>query len=204
MSARALFAGMALAVALASPASAKGAIVEATIIGPGLEGIDLSAPETDGMWRSGIMDDSKLSLSDYGLTTADLGPRYAVTYRFDLGPGTRNDVLRQDLYPYAEDGPVTFTPPGQAITGSYGNIRIVSGWWKPLPGFLEYLVSKGLPAANPVAAAIRPAPDADPAPGTPATQAAPWAWILLGLAGLAALSLTAPSVRRRALPGVNH
>lgn len=221
MRARALFAGMAaaLAVALAAgPAAAKGAIAEANISGPGLGGgsgvgiggggIRIEAPDTDRMWEAGIMDDKPDSLSAFGLTPADLGPRYLVSYRFDFGPGTQDDIVRQELYPYAKDGPVTYTQPGQRLTNENENMNalISSGWWQANPGFLDFLVENGLPASAPVAA--KAAPRSQPAPATTPVQGSlAWVWILVGVAGVAAaLSLAAPPLRRRvlALVHMNH
>jgi hypothetical protein len=78
---------------------------------------------------------------------------------------------------------------------------IASGWFQTTPGFFEYLVSKGLPESNPVVAAAADSPAQEPAGRTvPATDSAPWGWILLGLAGLVAvLSLATPRVRQRVL-----
>jgi hypothetical protein len=216
MRTRALLAGMALVLVLAGPAHAKGAIVEANISGPGLGGgsgsvgggggMRIDAPDTDGLWASGFMDDKSDSVSDFGLVPADLGPRYLVTYRFDFGPGTENEVIRQELYPYAKSGPVTYTPPGQRITGQEMSASMPPGWFQPPAGFFEYLVAEGLPATNPLSVAVKPAtePRSDPAE---ADQPAPWAWILLGLAGLASILLVTPGVRRRVLltvTRVNH
>jgi hypothetical protein len=206
----ALLAAMALALAVAGPAAAKGAIAEANISGPGLGGgggMRIEAPATDRMWDSGIdvgggLDDTRSeSISEFGLVSADLGPKYLVTYRFDFGPGSQDDLIRQDLYPYAKGGPVTYTPLGQELTGEGMDAPITSGWFQAEPGFLEFSVENGLPATNPVAAATSGEPAAEPARQT---QPVPWVWILLGLAGLAALSLTAPGVRRRVLVAVTR
>ncbi|MGH2649643.1 MAG: hypothetical protein ACRDHK_00325, partial [Actinomycetota bacterium] len=118
----------------------------------------------------------------------DLGPTYLVTYRFDF-----SDVLiRQDLYPYAKGGPVTYTPPGHELTVGI-NMPITAGWYQSSLGFFQYLVDQGLPETNPVAsvATRERAPDA-----APRAQTAPWAGIGAVLVGLAALSLAALAVRR--------
>jgi hypothetical protein len=223
MKARGLFpllAAMALALAVAGPAAAKGAITEANINGPGLGGgsgslrggggMRIDAPATDRMWESGIMDDTKKdAVSEFGLTPTDLGPKYLVTYRFDFGAGTLDDLIQQELYPYAKGGPVTYTPPGQHFSSEEFDAPLSSGWWQSEPGFLQFLVENGLPATNPVAgAASADQPGQEPADQpVPVTRSAPWAWILVGLGGLAViLSLAAPRVRRRvlAVARVNH
>jgi hypothetical protein len=201
----ALLAGMALVLAVASPAGAKGIIAEATISGPGLGRgsgsvvggggtLRIEASAADRMWElSGAswMRKREDSVFELGLAPADLGPRYLVTYRYDFGPGREHDLIRQELYPYADGGPVTFTPPGQVLTGE-GMAPIGSGWFQADPGFLEFLVRNGLPETKPLAAVSQPAP---------------WTWILAGLVGLAAVAaLTASRVRRRmlAVDRVNH
>ena len=57
MRARVLFAGLVAisTVVIAGPASAKADIAEANITGPGLEGgLRIEAPDTEGLWESGI------------------------------------------------------------------------------------------------------------------------------------------------------
>lgn len=160
----------------------------------------IEAPAADTMWElSGAswMRKREDTVSELGLALADLGPRYLVTYRYDYGAGRKDDLIRQNLYPYADGGPVTFTPPGQVLTGE-GMAPIGSGWFQATPEFFRHLVDNGLPATNPVDAAT----DTPPWTG-PAT----WAWLLIGVAGLATLALATPSVRRRVLlvvTRVNH
>jgi hypothetical protein len=119
MRARLLCAGLVAIsiVVIAGPAWAKASIAGANITGPGLGGgLRIEAPDTVGLWESGIhvvggLDDTRAhSVEELGPTPADLGPRYLVTYRFDF-----SDVLiRQDLYPYAKAGPVTYTARSRA------------------------------------------------------------------------------------------
>jgi len=203
MRARVLFAGLVAisTVVIAGPASAKvESITEANITGPGLEGgLRIEAPDTEGLWESGIdvaggLDDTRAdSVEQLGLTPADLGPRYLVTYRFEFS----DDLIRQDLYPYAKGGPVTYTPPGQELTVGV-KMQITAGWYQSSLGFFHYLVDHGLPETNPVA----PVATREPAPDTaPGAQTAPWAGIVVVLVGLAALSLAALAARRRVLVG---
>lgn len=61
--------------------------------------------------------------------------------------------------------------------------------------FFHYLVDQGLPEANPlVAVDSASGPDSVPAAGPTL-----WGWIALALAGLVALSVAAPRLRRRVL-----
>jgi hypothetical protein len=191
-----------MGVAVAGPVSAKAYIAEATISGPGLgAGMTIEAPYTDGLWESGIdvgggLDDARAdSIAALRLTPAELGPRYAAIYRFDVGPANPDDPIRQDLYPYAKGGPVTYTPPGQRLTGELG-IRIVAGWYQSSLGFFHYLVDHGLPERNLVTPVASRESGSYTAPGAPTT---PLAGIVLTLTGVTALLLMAPTVRRRVL-----
>ena len=207
MRARVLFAGLVAltTVVVAGPASAKVDIAEAHITGPGLEGgLRIEAPDTYGLWDSGIdteggLDDTRAdSVAELGLTPGDLGPRYLVTYRFGIGRA------RQDLYPYAKGGPVTYTPPDQELGDRRDapdflrSMPIVAGWYQSPLVFFNYLVDHGLPEANPAAsvASRGPAPDT-----APEAQMAPWAGIVVFLVGLVTLSCAAFAVRRRVVAG---
>lgn len=133
----------------APPVSAKAAISAATIIGPGVPtGLRIAAPATEGLWQTGIgvtggLDSARAgSVAELGLDPADLGPRYLVLYVF-FGDG----LVRQYLYPYAPGGPVSFTPPGQALSGLIDDFAmpIISGWHQGPPPLLDYLVERGFP-----------------------------------------------------------
>lgn len=198
--ARVLFAGLVAmsVVVIAGPASAKVDIAKATISGPGLEGkIRIQAPETQGLWESGIdvaggLDDTRAdSVEELGPNLAELGPRYRMTCRF-FGANR----IRQDLYPYAKGGPVTYTPPGQRVAeGQPWGGLISPGWYRSPPGFFHYLVDHGLPERNPVA----PAAPGETAPDTGSgAQTSLWAGTVALLVGLL-LSLAAFAVRRRVL-----
>lgn len=194
-------------VAIAGPASAKVDIVQANIVGPGLEhGLSIEAPDTYGLWDSGIeteggLDDTRAdSVEKLGLTPANLGPRYLITYRFGIGRA------RQDLYPYAEGGPVTYTPPGQELgrrrdTPDFlRNMPIIAGWYRSPRVFFHFLVDYGLPETNPVRSVTR-----ERAPDTaPGSRTVPWVSILLVLGGLTALSVAALGARRRVLREGRH
>lgn len=202
MRARVLFAGLVAisTLVIAGPASAKASIAEAYITGPGLDGgIRLEARETDGLWESGIdvaggLDDARAdAVEDLGLAPAALGPKYLVSYRFEAD----DDLIRQDLYPYAKGGPVTYTPPGQDVTAGL-DMKITAGWYQSSPSFFQYLVDHGLSETKPAA----------PGTGEPASDASqigqtgPLAGIVAALVGLAiTLSLAALAVRRQVLRG---
>jgi hypothetical protein len=196
MRARVLFAGLVAisTVAIAGPASAKVDIWTANISGPGLGGgLRIGAPDAEGLWESGIdvaggLDDTRAhSVEELGLTPADLGPKYRVTFRF----GFPDDLIRQDLYPYAEGGPVTYTPPGQEVTAGV-DMSITAGWFRSSPGFFRYLVDHGLPETDPLTRVATRERAPHTAPGAHTT---PGEGVVVVLVGLAALSLAALAVR---------
>jgi hypothetical protein len=149
--------GLALVVALAGPAQAKG-IQSATITGPGLdEPIDYSPPDGNGgdlaaltaVWEVMPGQPQTPALRDRA-PTGQLGPRYRITWRLMTGP---DDVtaIRQDLYPYADGGPLVHTPAGQPIFG-----ESTPGGWRGAPvGLRDRLRALGVPEAGDV-----PAPSA--------------------------------------------
>jgi uncharacterized protein (TIGR03382 family) len=75
----------------------------------------------------------------------DLGLRYTVTYRLP-GPNGKQDEIRQDLYPYATDGPVLYTAPGQRF---FETRTTRGGWYQASPTLKDRLVAVGLPATAP-------------------------------------------------------
>lgn len=208
MRARVLFAGVVVisTVGIGSPASAKVSIAEATITGPEIgEEIRIGRRHTMDLWEYGIgpigggPNDARAdSVEALGLTPSDLGASYLVTYRFD--PGYRHGPIRQDLYPYAEDGPVTYIPPHQKLTGlfgAHGLLRVIPGWHQSSSsGFPSYLGNHGLPETNLATSAAA----GDAAPGTaPEAQTSPWTTVVVVLGGLTVLSLATLVVRRRVL-----
>jgi hypothetical protein len=139
---------------------------EASIEGPGLSG-SLTLPGAEG---SGLLGDFIMSAGFFPAVfrqspdpmlearpQATLGPRYVVTYAVP-GPSGAEDVLYQDVYPYAKPDPVTYTEPGQRF---WGTEETRGGWFVGLYGLKDQLVEAGLPATAPTAAA-----DEDPFPWT--------------------------------------
>ncbi len=190
-----------LVVLLASgPALAKGAD-QATISGPDLaQPIVLSGNGEPGSGeRLGELGDgSGLFLAMFGgsggqeLTGAapagPLGPKYQLAYRVPGGAPTP-DVVRQDLYPMAAGGPVTYTAAGQPAFG--GTTR--GGWYRAPDGFARLLATLGLPvapggrpSASPTGARQVAATDAGSGGGVPwAVWAAVWAAAAALVAGAA-------------------
>ena len=203
MRARALFGLVAITtLVVAGPAWAKVDIENATVTGPGLGGgLHIQAPNTRGLWGSGIDMTSGLhhprpdSVEGLGLTHADLGSRYVVIYRFTFS----DDAIHQDLYPYAQGGPVTYIAPDQELSTSetapafVGNMSTVPGWYRGSAAFLGYLIADhGFPEDDPVAAVVGREPD--PSSGF---RFGPWAGIIVVAAGIASISLGVTAARRR-------
>ena len=82
-----------------------------------------------------------------GKPDGELGPRYEVAYTVPTGPGEA-DTIRQELYPYAAGGPVTYVKPGQTV---FHSERTAGGWFAAMPQLKQELVAAGLPARPPTA-----------------------------------------------------
>jgi hypothetical protein len=157
MKTRARFATVAaLAAALALPATAdaKGPSV-ARITGPGL-----TTPLTiNGNGEGGnstnlglLVDASGFFPQAFGQSpnpllreqpaVPQLGARYTVTYTV---PGPTTSTLRQELYPYATGGPISYMEPGQAIW----DMKTHGGWYRASSELPGMLVDAGLPKTPP-------------------------------------------------------
>jgi len=142
-------AGALVALLLPSTAIAKGPS-EATISGPGLstaltfrgggEGGDttLGVLVAQGGFFPQVFGQSPNPL--LATRPSGLGPSYTVTYTV---PGPSTDTLLQDLYPYAEQGPVTYMAPGQKIWDQTTH----GGWYRGTTELRSRLVKAGLPKA---------------------------------------------------------
>jgi hypothetical protein len=194
---RRLFLLLALAV-LAMPAQALGkGPSAATLEGPGGGGgISFSGDEGSGplgnlTQQSGWFAAAFAQKPNPMLAArpqGDLGPKYTVTYTV---PGPNNDtfVIRQELYPYASPGPVTYMAPGQPIF----DMETRGGWFQAGPDLKETLVAAGLPETLVAAGLPETAPGGSSDDTSfPATTVSLLAFALL-LAGATAVLL-----RRRA------
>lgn len=184
------------ALALAAPALAKGP-AEAKISGPGIKGGGINLKSGGGDPGAGtplgvLTEDGGFFPAAYGQIPnpmmpnrprGDLGPKYEVAYRVP-GPDGKTATLRQDLYPYADGGPVTYMKPGQPF---FGGMSTHGGWYVGSNELKSQLVGVGLP---------RSAPSGGSSDGwTP-----PWS-LLTGLAVALALAATAfVAIRRRPRP----
>lgn len=158
----------------AAPAHAKGA-TGGTIEGEGMD--DAIAVPADLAGQSGLYEliwesDGTTRLAE--VPTADLGPRFVLTWML-LGPN--GDVpIEQELYPYAEGGPVTHVAAGQPM---WETAETLGGWSTAPPAFVTRLEALGV--SRPVAGTDDGGTDWAPIGASVA------AVVLLGL-GLALLS----------------
>lgn len=174
------------ALALAATAVAKGPS-EASISGPGGQGPYnfTGSGEHTGTALGYLTDQAGFFPAMFGQEpdpmlaerpSGELGPKYTITYTVP-GPDGIDDLVRQDLYPYAAGGPVTYTPPGQPffeVEETHG------GWFQASIGLKDTLVEAGLPAKPPAVAADD---------GGGGGSALDGAWTLALAAGLAVLAL---------------
>jgi hypothetical protein len=79
-----------------------------------------------------------------GRPSGKLGPRYTIVWTVPGPPGLTTHKVRQDLYPYARLGAVTYTKPGQPIF----DMKTIGGWYRN-PLLKGTLVGMGLPARAP-------------------------------------------------------
>ena len=147
--------GVVCGLVFAGAAQAKGPIA-ATIDGPGTGGgISLGGNGEPGSGAplGNLADQSGFFAAAFGQTPdpmlagrpkGDLGPRYTITYRVP-GPNGEEDSIRQDLYPYAAGGPVTYTRPQQPF---FGTESTRGGWFRASAALKDTLVRAGLPARN--------------------------------------------------------
>lgn len=144
------------ALAIPATAAAKGPSV-ARVTGPGL-----TAPLTiNGNGKGGnatqlglLVEGSGFFPQTFGQSpdpllreqpaVRELGARYTVIYTV---PGPTTSTLRQELYPYAGGGPISFMEPGQAIW----DMRTHGGWYRSPSELRDMLVDAGLPKTPPAA-----------------------------------------------------
>jgi hypothetical protein len=148
----------------ANPATAKGPD-QATITGPGLDepivvsgygkpgtGSELGElADGSGLFLVMFEPDDRRVVSE--APDGPLGPRYELSFRVPDGIGTGSTV-RQELYPRAPGGPVTYTEAGQTVFG----MTTRGGWYRTPTSFTPLLerlgvsaAASGQPLAGPVA-----------------------------------------------------
>jgi hypothetical protein len=106
-----------------------------------------------------------------------LGPQYVALFSI---PGERD--VRQELYPYADESAVVYTPPGQSMYGQSARV----GWYRA-PGLKATLVAAGLPARASTSLARPAGASADSTGRSALAWQAPAALALLAVASVLAL-----------------
>jgi hypothetical protein len=222
-------AAIAVTVALATPALAKGT-TQASITGPGLArpvtvsvaaGSEALPEQGDAL--SSLAGQTGLFTVLFGPSIGDvrtpdnpsrlrtppaaatLGPKYTVTYTvpgITPAPGQARDQIRQYLYPRAAGGPVIYTLPGQQ---GFGQPLQATGWLRGTPQLTATLTRLGVPvgAALPsTPSSVSSAPAAAPQPdGTTAP-----AWLIATIASAVAIAIggIALWLRRRPQPATDR
>jgi hypothetical protein len=138
------------AAALLAPAALAKGPSEASITGPGLnktitfKGMGDSSKLTEyaGFFPSAFGQSPDPMLQ--GRPAGKLGPKYTIRYVVP-GPYSKTYRLRQDLYPYATAGAVTYLKPGQPLFDS----KTIGGWYPAGDTLKRMLVRAGLPKTAP-------------------------------------------------------
>jgi hypothetical protein len=114
--------------------------------------------------------------------SGELGPQYVVTYTIP-SPAGGEDAVRQELYPFAAAGPVSFTAAGQRFMD---NMQTRGGWYHTPASLTETLGALGVRKQGDAAAGEAAIPAA--APVTAADESGGWFIpLLLGAAVVALL-----------------
>ena len=139
-----------LALVLPTAALAKGAS-QASISGPGLDKAIIIENEADtplnplaiqtGFYAAVFGQTPNPILA--GRPNGALGPKYRITWTMP-GPNNETHLIRQDVYPYAKGGAVTYMRPGQRFFAA-GRTR---GGWHQSPVLRQMLVTAGLPSPD--------------------------------------------------------
>ena len=147
-----------VAAALAGPAAAKGP-VGVTITGPGLAHPVVLRGNAEGDVTSRIGRIVELGgwfpqafhrtpdPTTRHAPTRRLGPRYVAVWTVPVGGG-RSVTIRQDLYPWAVGGPVTYMRPGQRLFGGGTH----GGWYRGPLVLRTTFVALGVPRRSPLPA----------------------------------------------------
>jgi hypothetical protein len=185
---------MAALLVLPATAQAKGAS-KATLGGGGLPGPvtiggngeagsgDLLARLAEQTGAYAAMYEDGGQQLDAARPSGALGPRYVVTYTIP-SPTGGEDAVRQELYPFAAAGPVSFTAAGQRFMD---NMQTRGGWYHTPASLTETLGALGVRKQGDAAAGEAAIPAAA-APVTPADESGGWFIpLLLGAAVVALL-----------------
>jgi hypothetical protein len=141
--------GVVAAAVIAGPAAEAKGPSQAVVTGPGLSAplsLRVSGSRTIGqeladmVQLSGFFDEAFGGKPRGHRPSGELGPRYTVTYTMSAvrPPAT----LTQDVYPFADHGPVTTMASGQTF---WGNQHTPGGWYRAKGRFKTFLMDLGVP-----------------------------------------------------------
>jgi hypothetical protein len=191
--ATALFAGGALAKGLTGKAKVEGKGLDKAITFTG------DHSDNDGFWP--FLDQTGVIAGFDGGTpssawkdqppTGDLGPRYTITWDLEQFEGL-NVHFVQYLYPYAEDGPIVYTPKGARIMQT----DIPTGWWEAPTVLRSHLEARGLPENNPAASVAGAAGGAAGA-AAESSSALPYVLLVIVITSVLAIGVVAARIRLR-------
>ena len=155
---RTLVVALGLAAVLAGTAAAKGP-TKVTITGPELARAIVLGGDAEGNvssrfgqlvqqtgWFPQVFRQTPESTSRTR-PPGKLGPRYDAVYLVP-GPDGGTSLVRQQLYPYAAAGPLTYLRPGQPVFPTQG-MTTHGGWYRSPVALRRLLVSLGFPARAP-------------------------------------------------------
>ena len=137
------------AAALLAPAAVAKGPSQASITGPGLSKAIAFKNMEDSSY---LTEQAGFFPAVFGQTPSPmisrpagkLGPRYTIRYLVP-GPSSKPDRIKQNLYPYAAGGAVTYMKPGQRIFDS----KTTGGWYYAGSALKQTLVRAGLPKVAP-------------------------------------------------------
>ncbi len=193
-------AGVALVIASTMTSAWGKGPVKATLKGPGLEapikfgggerpGSDVMLlAESSGLFPA-LFYESPSPMEDHR-PVERLGSRYSVNYAIPVPAGGSGTVI-QYVYPYAAEGPVTYTPAGQPFLE--GDLTH-GGWYEATSLLTSTLVSAGLPSEAPRSSPESPVQ-------TPGSVAV---WPVVGGIVILGVALTSVAIRRRSWASTLH
>jgi hypothetical protein len=134
-------------LALANPAGAKYVSESLRIDGPGIDspGVIESRRVIDDVYSATLVGRQR----ERTARPAEPGPAFLLEFTFgvDDEDGARTETVNQILHPFAQEGPLVLTPPGQGFDMSYGPIRFRPGWFAIPAKVQRILEDRGLPRA---------------------------------------------------------
>jgi hypothetical protein len=115
----------------------------------------------------------------------ELGPKLTITWTLSTGPGS--NIVREDVYPYAAHGPVTYMAAGQAVYDQ----PVKGGWYRATPGLVTSLQTLGVPTRHVLEQRISAARAPAEPVHAPADRGTARPWLAIGASLVLVLALVA-------------